>query len=171
MKYKVTTILIIILCACLSTTAQVATGGSFSLDQSVIASGGGQGLTGGAFSVDGTIGQSIAGTNSTGSPFAVKGGFWTAAPLAPTAAAVTVSGRVLTDGGNGLTNARVILTSANGESRTVMTSSFGYFKFDEVSAGETYIVSVISRRYQFATQAVFVGDQIVNLDFTALNSN
>ena len=168
MKSKVSISLMIILCACISATAQVATGGNFTLDQSVIAGGGGQGSTGGTFSVDGTIGQSIAGTNSTNPPFGVRSGFWVDAPLAPTAASVAVSGRVLTDGGNGLTNARVVLTSASGVNRTVTTSSFGYFRFDDVAAGETYIFTVVSRRYQFAPQIVFVGNELTGLDFTAL---
>lgn len=169
MKNKTTLILMIILCAFVSTRAQVAGNPPYTLEQSVIASGGGQGSAGGSFSIDGTIGQAIAGTNSTNSPFTVQGGFWTAAPLAPTAASVTVAGRVLTGGGNGLTNARVVLTAPNGESRTVTTSSFGYYRFDDIAVGETYIISVVSRRYQFAPQVISVSDEIVNLDFTALS--
>lgn len=73
---RLTFLLIFIFFACLTARAQVATGGSYSLDQSVIASGGGQNSTGGTFSLDGTIGQPLAGVSSAAAPFSVDGGFW-----------------------------------------------------------------------------------------------
>ncbi len=148
--------------------AQVATGGNYTLDQSVIASGGGTNSAGGNYALDGTIGQTIAGTRSTGSPFAVAGGFWTANVVAPTAAPVTVSGRVLTMDGSGLRNARVILTDAQGNSQTVLSGIRGGFQFTDVSAGETYIISVAARRYVFASQAVFASEDISSLVFSAV---
>ena len=98
----------LIFCAVSATTvtAQVATGGSYSLNQAVIAAGGGQNSAGGNFTVDGTIGQAFAGTRSTNAPFSVAGGFWTTDPLAPSAASVSVSGRILAPDGIGLRNAR-----------------------------------------------------------------
>ena len=147
-------------------SAQVATGGTFSLDQSVIAGGGGQNAAGGTFSLDGTIGQAVAGT-ANNSPFAVQSGFFNAAPVAPTAASVSVAGKVITDDGRGLRNARVTLTDARGETRIVTTTSFGSYRFDDVAAGQTYIISVVSKRFQFAPQVVFVGEEITGLDFTA----
>src|SRR2546423_4635085 len=50
-------------------------GGTFVIQKSVIAGGGGR-TTGGAFAVDGTIGQSLAGTTATGGSFSVSSGFW-----------------------------------------------------------------------------------------------
>ena len=88
--------------------------------------------------------------------------------LMPTAAQVSVSGRVITSGGSGLRNASVILTDANGNSRTVVTGSFGYFRFDAVPAGETYVVSVVSKRYQFAAQVVTINEELSELNFTAM---
>ena len=154
--------------AAITATAQVATGGTYSLDQSVIAGGGGQNAAGGTYSLDGTIGQAIAGTTSSNSPFSVAGGFFTAAPVAPTAASVSVSGRVVTDDGRGLRNARVVLTDAIGNSRTALTTSFGYYRFDDVAAGQTYIISVASKRFQFAPQVITVSEEIENLNFSAL---
>ena len=87
---------------------------------------------------------------------------------APTAASVSIGGRILTDDGRGLTNARVILTDAGGNTRTVMTTSFGYYRFDQVAAGQTYVLQVLSRRYQFAPQVVVVNEEMTALDFTAL---
>ena len=149
-------------------SAQVATGGTYSLDQSVIAGGGGQNAAGGTFTLDGAIGQAIAGTTSSNSPFSVAGGFFTAAPVAPTAASVSVAGKVITDDGRGLRNARVVLTDAIGNSRTALTTSFGYYRFDDVAAGQTYIISVASKRFQFAPQVITVSEVIENLDLIAL---
>ena len=87
--------------------------------------------------------------------------------LAPTAASVSVSGRVLTNNGRGLMNATVTLTNANGITRTARTSTFGYFRFDDVEAGQTYIFSVSSKRYTFASQVVTVTDDLTELNFTA----
>ncbi|MGI8640975.1 MAG: choice-of-anchor Q domain-containing protein, partial [Pyrinomonadaceae bacterium] len=48
--------------------------------------------------------------------------------FAPTAAAVSVSGRV-TNGKRGVARARVYMTGQNGETQTTITNSFGYFRF------------------------------------------
>lgn len=151
--------------------AQVASGGNFTLEQSVIAGGGGQDSTGGAFSLDGTIGQSVAGNAATGSPFSVTGGFWNFTPLAPTAARVAVGGRVVTANGIGIDNVQIILTDQNGAVRTTRTSLSGNYKFDDVEVGETYIISVSARRFTFSQpiQVVAVFDKIGNIDFIADN--
>jgi hypothetical protein len=167
MKYLRTTILILGLINLDSfldrTFAQ--SGGSFEIKQSVVAAGG-KGAAGGAFSVDGTMGQTVAGNNVSGAPFAVTSGFWNFA-LSPTAAGVSVSGRVLTANGNGLRNAVITLTNQQGTSRSMLTSSFGYYRFDDVQAGETYIISVLSKRYRFAPRIVSVADEITEFILVA----
>ena len=87
--------------------------------------------------------------------------------VAPVAANVSVSGRVLTNNGTGLRNAVVTLTDTDGTSRQTRTSSFGYYSFAEVEAGGTYIISVSSKRYQFTPQVVQVVDNVGDLDFIA----
>ena len=89
---------------------------------------------------------------------------------APSAAMVSVGGQVLTANGNGLSRARVTLTDTNGTTRTAITNSFGYFRFDAIEAGQTYIISAFHKRFQFInqTQVVFVGDEITDLGFNAL---
>ncbi len=82
-----------------------------------------------------------------------------------TAATVSIGGRVTTPDGRGLVNARVTLTDQNGTTRTVLTTSFGYFNFAEVQAGETVIITVISKRYTFATQVINVTEDLDELDF------
>lgn len=88
-----------------------------------------------------------------------------------TAANASVRGKVKTNDGRGLTNATVLLTNSNGNTRSVRTSSFGNYRFDEVASGETYTISVISKRFQFTPQIVSVNDNVTDLDFTANGSN
>lgn len=165
-RIKLTTILFIFAVSMATAAhAQIATGGNFALQQSVIASGGGQNSTGGTFTLDGTIGQSVAGTSSN-SPFVASGGFWAAAPFAPTAAGITISGRVIVSGSNqGLINAYVYLTDQSGEVRVVQTTLSGNYRFDDVAAGQTVVIAVVSRRYHFDTQVVSVTEEINNLNF------
>ena len=148
-------------------TAQVANGGTFSLEQSVIAGGGTTNSTGGNFKIEGTIGQAAAGTRSTVVPFQMQNGFWTAIPLAPTAASVSISGRVMTADGRGIKKAIVVLTKPTGERISALTGAFGYYRFDGVMAGQTYIVEVNSKRFHFSPQVVSVMEDLANLDFTA----
>jgi CSLREA domain-containing protein len=84
----------------------------------------------------------------------------------PTAAGVSIGGRVLTPEGEGLKNARVNLTDSQGNSRSALTNAFGYYRFAEVPAGEIYIIQVISKRYQFEPRSVTVMDEITDLNFS-----
>jgi hypothetical protein len=72
----------------------------------------------------------------------------------PTSAGASLSGRVLETNGRGLANATVVLTDSTGFERTVQTGSFGRFSFSDLPSGETYIVSVRSRRFVFSPQVV-----------------
>ena len=72
----------------------------------------------------------------------------------PTSAGASLSGRVLETNGRGLANATVVLTDSMGVERTVQTGSFGRFSFSDLPSGETYIVSVRSRRFVFSPQVV-----------------
>jgi hypothetical protein len=89
--------------------------------------------------------------------------------MVPTAALVSVGGRVTTAGGNGIRNAHVILANHAGEIRTTITGSFGYFRFGEVAAGETYILTLRSKHYQFSngTRVLFVAESVNDILFIA----
>ena len=88
--------------------------------------------------------------------------------LVPTAAAVTIGGRV-TAGGAGVLNATVSLTDAAGATRTARTNSFGYYRFENVPAGAIYTLSAQSKRYAFepSTRVLFVAEALSDIDFTA----
>lgn len=120
-----------------------------------------------------------------GTDFAVGGGGWQVddiqfdgisnrpfavltADLAPTAANVSVSGRVVSPSGTAVSGATVSITDAAGNSRTVKTGSFGHFSFENISGGETYVLGVKSKRYQFAPQIISTNDDVADLVFTAL---
>jgi uncharacterized repeat protein (TIGR01451 family) len=87
--------------------------------------------------------------------------------LPPTAASVTVSGRVSTADGYGVRNAIVTLSDLRGGSRTARSSTFGYFFFEDVPAGDTYLVAVSAKRYSFTPRMISVTDEIQDLDFIA----
>ena len=142
-------ILLIIFAATCAAEAQIATGGNYTLDQSVSAAGGGSSANG-QFTIEGTTGQSVAGQRAATAPFAVHAGFWNAAPFAVTAANVVVSGRVVTSVGRGIRNVRVTVTGADGESHTAVSTAFGYFRFGEIPSGATYIFAVSARSFQFS---------------------
>ena len=88
--------------------------------------------------------------------------------LAPSASTVSVSGRILSFDGSGIRNVIVTL-AGNGAQVTVRSSSFGYFTFEGVEAGQTYILLVISKRYTFSvpTRVITVTDNISDADFVA----
>lgn len=94
---------------------------------------------------------------------------WALAELAPTAANVAISGRVITSNGQGIRNARLTLTSPNGTRRTATTSTFGYYAFDGIEVGHTYILEVGSKRFTFAnaTRIFILHDEITGMDFFA----
>ena len=152
------------------TLAQVASGGAYQLEQSVIANGGGLSTDAinNVYKSLGTTGQPAAGTQSNGPSYSFKAGFWTSAPLGPSAAAVSVGGKVTTVDGRGIRNIRVTLAGANGLNRTVVTGSFGYFRFDDVPAGESYVQTATGKRFEFAPQVIIVSDDIVDISIVAV---
>jgi len=87
----------------------------------------------------------------------------------PLSSEVSVSGRVLTNEGRGVTNAVVSLTEANGATRNVLTGRRGYFNFSNVEDGQTVIVSVRSRRFTFGepVRVITLTDNVVDLNFVA----
>jgi hypothetical protein len=87
--------------------------------------------------------------------------------MAPTAAGVSVSGKVRLANGRGISRAVVTVTTPAGETRTAMTNPFGHFRFAELEAGRTYVFDVRSKGLQFTPQAVFVSEDLTELNFTA----
>lgn len=147
---------------------QVASGGIYRLEQSDFTHGGG--ISSSAFySVHGNNGHHTACSNTNGNAYGLRCGFWT--PLSgPTAATASISGRVLRVDGAGIRN--VFLTLSGGRltsPRISRSSALGYFSFDEVEVGQTYVISVSSKRFGFAvpSQTVSLIESITDLTFTS----
>ncbi|MBX3243636.1 MAG: carboxypeptidase regulatory-like domain-containing protein, partial [Acidobacteria bacterium] len=89
---------------------------------------------------------------------------------APSAGLGAVNGRVFANGTAGLLNATVTITDANGNSRVSRTGSFGYFSFEGLMSGETYVVSVTSRNFQYAPQVVTLADSMAEVTFMPIST-
>ena len=81
---------------------------------------------------------------------------------------VSISGRVLTPDGRALRNAIVSLTDAQGVSTRFTTSSFGRYQFDNAIVGQTYTLTVASKRYRFSPRVENVSESLANVDFVGL---
>jgi hypothetical protein len=147
----------------------IAGGGTFVLEKAAVAGGGGekQMLT---LIENGTAGQSIAGVKSSGGSYLLYGGFWTPDDFAPTAAGVTVGGRITSPASGGVKGILVTLTSPSGSVRSTISSSFGYYSFSDVMVGETCMITVYSKKYSFSesTRVLNVADELTDVDFIAL---
>ncbi|HKP70990.1 MAG TPA: kelch repeat-containing protein [Pyrinomonadaceae bacterium] len=84
---------------------------------------------------------------------------------APTAAGVSVSGRVVSANGLPISRALVTRVGSNGVVSSTRTSSFGYFAFHDVPAGQTYIFDVSAKGYSFVPRAVMIVESIADIDF------
>jgi hypothetical protein len=70
--------------------------------------------------------------------------------LAPAAANVTVTGRVSTPSGKAIRGAKITLTDLNGNIRVATSSTFGYYQFSNVPAGQVVVLQPVStKRYTF----------------------
>ena len=85
-----------------------------------------------------------------------------------TSADVIISGRVTSPDGVGLRNASVTITDQAGNRRTVTTSSLGYYTFEDVKSGETYVIGASSRRFRFSSRVLQVSDSLSEVYFVGM---
>jgi fimbrial isopeptide formation D2 family protein len=93
--------------------------------------------------------------------------------VAPTSAPAVVTGRVTDTLGRGLSQVSVtILNPTNSFMWTATTNSFGYFRFDSIPTGESYVATVASKRYSFpvSSQAFTLNDDLTGLNFIGSSS-
>jgi hypothetical protein len=104
----------------------------------------------------------------------IEGGFATAgchvsANFARYSFPVTsISGRVTTPTGLSLRNAAVTLTDSAGNKRTVLTSTLGYYSFNDITAGETITISASSRRYRFEPLTRTMNESLTDVDLVGI---
>jgi trimeric autotransporter adhesin len=97
-------------------------------------------------------------------------GGWGLQILAPTAANAEIGGRVTTANGQGIRNATVILSGGSlAQPITVRTGTFGSYKFSDLPVGQTYVVTILLKRYRFAepTRIIDLTDSVTSADFVA----
>lgn len=87
----------------------------------------------------------------------------------PESTGVEVGGRVTTQNGRGIPNAIVTMGDGNGNLRTVVTGTFGYYRFGRVLPGHTYGFRVLSRRFRFTPQRVLITEPRRDIDFVAID--
>jgi hypothetical protein len=106
-------------------------------------------------------------------PAAITGcinGGWGLEFLSSTAAHVSLSGQVTTADGHGIRNAKVVITGESlPQPRIATTGSFGYFSFEGLQSGQTYVVTVNSKRYTFSTPSRVISliDNAADVNFVA----
>lgn len=87
----------------------------------------------------------------------------------PTAADVRVAGRVLRSNGMPARNVEVYLTDQIGNVRMARTSAFGYFNFEGIQSGQSVVLSVKSKLYQYQPQMVSLGDNATDITIMPTN--
>jgi len=85
--------------------------------------------------------------------------------LAPTSAGVRVGGRVSDQSGRGIEGLLVTILDADGVGVVSRTNSFGFFLFDEVPAGQTYILSIGNKNGVIGSQMVAPTDDNFSVNF------
>jgi CSLREA domain-containing protein len=95
---------------------------------------------------------------------------WTLGQTAPTAATAAISGRVLTEGGRGISRARLSLTDSKGQIRWATTNPFGFYRFTDLPTGDEYILAISSKTYQFnqPSRILSLQENLEGENFTAI---
>jgi hypothetical protein len=80
-----------------------------------------------------------------------------------------VMGRLSDSDGRPISGASVSLSDGSGGIRYAQTNPFGYYRFDQVATGFTYVVNATDKRYFFpdSPRAITVDGDLNNLDFQA----
>lgn len=128
----------------------------------------------GAYRISGGTASGLPSTvnifsNTVNAPNVTGFSDWTLADLSPTAANVSIGGRVTTAAGIGIGNTIVTLTDQSGNARIVLTNAFGYYLFESVEAGQSYVVAARNKRFQFTnpTQIISVKSDVTDADFVS----
>jgi hypothetical protein len=128
---------------------QVSTGGAYTLNQTVVANGGGisNDAVNANYRIEGTSGQSAAGAHLSGSPYSMQPGFWPSSMLQPTAASGSIRGSIVDWVDRQVEGVVVIL--AGTQNRKVITDANGAFRFDNVETNGFYTVTPTRINYSF----------------------
>jgi hypothetical protein len=86
-----------------------------------------------------------------------------------TAASVSVSGKVTTASGRGIRNVMITMIDSQGIVRTAQTTAFGYYRFDDVAAGETVTLTAKAKQFRFDQSTIVrtTNESITDADFVS----
>ncbi|MGB7068146.1 MAG: carboxypeptidase-like regulatory domain-containing protein [Pyrinomonadaceae bacterium] len=90
--------------------------------------------------------------------------------FAPTAAGLSISGRVITSHGRGIRNAFVTISGRNLITPiSTVTGTFGFYNFEGLPAGNTYVVTVGARRFTIRepSRSITPFDNVSGMNFVA----
>lgn len=89
-----------------------------------------------------------------------------------TAAGVRITGRALS-GDRPVYGATVTLTAEDGTVRVARTSNFGFYLFDDVESGRTYVLNIAAKQVTFAqpSRILSVAESVTDIDFIGEPSN
>ena len=108
-----------------------------------------------------TLVNATIGFYKTGQPIVVQ-------IQGPSAANASVSGRVTSTGGRGVTNAIVTIETAGGTViGTGITNRNGNYVINNIPMGATYTIRVTARRFTFTPNTMQISDNVTNADFVA----
>ncbi|MFN2500688.1 MAG: carboxypeptidase regulatory-like domain-containing protein [Pyrinomonadaceae bacterium] len=149
-----------------SAYAFLRTGSTWAQQAQLVATGGASGdgfgsdvTISGVTAIVGAFGDDVAGNVDQGSA---------AVFVIPTAANVSLSGRVTTPDDRPLRNAVVSITDEQGNTRTTLTTSFGFYSFANVATGARYTIRVAAKRYRFTALVLQVNGELTDINFVAV---
>ena len=99
----------------------------------------------------------------TGAPMVIQ----IMGPTPAAAVSVSISGRVLSPEGQPIRNAVVTLDDQAGHTWTTTTGSLGYYGFENVATGPTYMLNPSAKRYRFTPVPITPTDNIADFNLTA----
>lgn len=90
--------------------------------------------------------------------------------VSPSAAPVSLSGRVMDASGRGVSGSTITVLNPNsGAAIRVRSNPFGYYTVTGLPAGELFVVTIIDKRYTFSndTRSVTLNEDLADMDFIA----
>lgn len=82
------------------------------------------------------------------------------------ASSVSVEGQVIDANGRALSRVSVTLTDSENRKRTAITNPFGYFRFENLEAGQTVVLRAQSKQHTFAPMFLTPSEDVRNIIFT-----
>ncbi|MEQ1765573.1 MAG: carboxypeptidase-like regulatory domain-containing protein, partial [Pyrinomonadaceae bacterium] len=84
--------------------------------------------------------------------------------VAPSAADVSLSGRVLDLNGRAISRAVVSAMDSTGKTHSSMSNTFGYYSIKELDSGDLYVVSASAKGHTFSPRTISLTDSVTGFD-------